>query len=318
MMIFPFFIHFRLSFLKDIWGLSDAFHVIFVYAWLVMGGGEGGGREPERGIIEVLASVYVCVWVSISLFPHTHNSKQPQFLHQFSFPLPLSLSIFSPHSLPLAHRSTIQVSPNWTCPPFTFPPPCCLSIHLPSFTLLPVFVLQSGSWRGPSGHGREGKPVRWSAAGRSSEARKKERLWCGAGFRIFHRNAKTQTSEQASFIRKKFAPNGHTVQQHTEYELEELWKLLTVWLTLLSVFFSVSVCACFQVIKVTKSNSHSRFHMSAGSSVCRRQVSDNYPLPWRRLTVHKHIIAHTAAPIRPLTLEYEVRPTLPLSHFTSF
>lgn len=69
--IFLSLIHFRLLLVSDVWGLSDAFHATFVYVWLAVGGWAvgWGGRGPERGIIEVRASVYVCVWVSISLFP---------------------------------------------------------------------------------------------------------------------------------------------------------------------------------------------------------------------------------------------------------
>lgn len=54
------------------------FHVVFVCVKLGRRGdwwGEVMG-EAERGPIEVLASVYVCVWVSLSpFFPPTHNSS---------------------------------------------------------------------------------------------------------------------------------------------------------------------------------------------------------------------------------------------------
>lgn len=167
--------------------------------------GEGEGWKPERGIIEVLASVYVCVWVSISLFPHSHNS--------FSF--------FTKPLLPLPHLSTIQDGPGWTCLPFTLPPmSCCLTVHLPTpvshlclccSLTLGMVCLDSEETENLSG-------------GRSSEAGKKSSpvVWHKLfGFSITER---WNPDVWASFIRKKVLPNGHKpIQNVTWWSLPSLF-----------------------------------------------------------------------------------------------
>lgn len=107
---------------------------------------------------------------------YTHNSER---LH------------FRCHACLLCHafpsRSTCLTPPP---PPsstikLTFPPPCCLCVHLPvgfspACVYAPVWLLPglSGS-RGGGG----GKAIRWDADGRSCKVVKKERLWsCHQGF----------------------------------------------------------------------------------------------------------------------------------------
>lgn len=156
---------YRLVFLCDVWRLSDAFPCHIYLCLETDERGEGWGLE--RGIIEVFASVYVCVWVSLSLLSITpitasHFILVTTLSRSPSFP-------FHPTCLPLSNsESTIQVSP-------TFPSPSLYTCQ--TFTLLPVFVRQSGFWRGPSGRRGRGKPIRWGADGRSFWAAKKERLW---------------------------------------------------------------------------------------------------------------------------------------------
>lgn len=156
---------YRLVFLCDVWRLSDAFPCHIYLCLETDERGEGWGLE--RGIIEVFASVYVCVWVSLSLLSITpitasHFILVTTLARSPSFP-------FHPTCLTLSNsESTIQVSP-------TFPSPSLYTCQ--TFTLLPVFVLQSGFWRSPSGRRGRGKPIRWGADGRSFWAAKKERLW---------------------------------------------------------------------------------------------------------------------------------------------
>lgn len=118
------------------------FHVIFVYAWLERRELRAEA-EPERGTIEVLASVYVCVWVSpLSLALSLSRSYSQQQAASLSSPHPsLLLSIFT-CLIPSHSQAQFKSDPTF---------PCSLFIHLPTFTLLPVFVLQSGSWSGQSG-----------------------------------------------------------------------------------------------------------------------------------------------------------------------
>lgn len=112
--------------------------------------------------------------------------RWPVFMFVSGFP-----SLFSPQS----HNSfsffseTLPTPPtlkyNSSRPGSTAPPPTTTSssrsrrpsVHLPTPSVPPVFVLRSDSWRAPSGRRGEGKPFRW--AGR------KERLWCSESFLFF-------------------------------------------------------------------------------------------------------------------------------------
>lgn len=125
--------------LCDVWSLSDAFPCAIC---LCLASDEGG-LEPERGIIEVLASVYVCVWVSISLvFPRTHSSK-PLHSRHYAF----SLSIFS-LSLYLARAFQLWKH-NLSQPNFPF---ALLSLYTPAnlcspaCVCAPVWVLAWSVW----------------------------------------------------------------------------------------------------------------------------------------------------------------------------
>lgn len=160
-----------------------------------------GGAESHRGESLKCRPMFMFVSGFPSLsFPSYPQQQAASVSSTYTLPLSLSsvclsVSIFSSHPF-LPHLSTIQVCPKRTCPAFRFflrrhrrP-----SIHLPTLTVPPVFVLQSGSWRGPSGHRREGKPVRW------------EELWgleerapvVQHGLLDFPSpSAETQTSEQA-------------------------------------------------------------------------------------------------------------------------
>lgn len=185
--------------LWDVRSLSDGLHVTFVYPWQGRGGEQGARERNHWSASQCLC---LCLGFPLSLFPlspTTASSFRPSST-------PRSLAITP--STPLKHNSSQrQQSPSSRHFPLHR-----LSVHLPTLTLPPVFVLQSGSRRGPSGCWGGGKPVRWSTAGRSSELQKKERLWYGLqDFPSERRNPDVC----ASFIEKEFALNAHTVQQHT-------------------------------------------------------------------------------------------------------
>ncbi|MEQ2317001.1 hypothetical protein AMECASPLE_038307 [Ameca splendens] len=100
------------------------FHLKFVYAQSEVKGSQ------KRGIIQVLASVYVCVWV------YTHNSER--LLFPPSFPLNSTCLVLS-H--PQDQFMSVQVSLN-----------PAESLHTcQSLLSCPMFVLQSGSWCSLSG-----------------------------------------------------------------------------------------------------------------------------------------------------------------------
>lgn len=99
---------------SKMYGACLMLSMLYLFMW-----GQGGvrSREPESGIIEVRASVYVCVWVSFSLFslvPTTASSFKlfTTPLSSFTFllvylssksvpvkPVPRSLSLYTPASL---------------------------------------------------------------------------------------------------------------------------------------------------------------------------------------------------------------------------
>lgn len=87
--------------------------------------GWGERRKPERGIIEVLASVYVCVWVSIALFslvattatvssPNPSPPPPPPTLRVQVFPSHVLLSDCPPAN---SKRPTCVCAPVWLLAP---------------------------------------------------------------------------------------------------------------------------------------------------------------------------------------------------------
>lgn len=151
---------YRLVFLCDVWRLSDAFPCHIYLCLETDERGEGWGLE--RGIIEVFASVYVCVWVSLSLLSIT-----PITASHFILVTTLSRSLahlLFPFTLPVSPSPTLKVQ--FKSAKLSLHPAVSL-YTCQTFTLLPVFVLQSGFWRGPSGRRGRGKPIRWGADGRS-------------------------------------------------------------------------------------------------------------------------------------------------------
>lgn len=91
----------------------------------------GAESQREKSLKYKPVFMFVSGFPSLSL-PRTHNSKQLQFLHH----TPPLFSLLSSPSFPLRIPPTpIQIGPNRTAPPFSFPTPCCLSIHLPTFTV---------------------------------------------------------------------------------------------------------------------------------------------------------------------------------------
>ena len=201
---------------------------------------------------------------SLSFFPQIHNSKQLHFFPPFSLPVSPP-----PPSLPCLYTPA--------------------SLYSPAFVCAPVWLLAWSVW-----------------TLRRRKTHQVERSWeelCGweergpvvraSGFSIGNPDV------CASFIRKAFGPNATTHIQNTNCrECVEMSEILTAWLP--QANSRLSVCAYVHVI-VTKLNWRFRFHISAGSSVFRGQVSDNYPVPCLFLFLHKHISTHTADPMRTLT-----------------
>lgn len=153
--------------------------------------GEAEGRKPERGVIEVLATVYVCVWVSISLFSLIATTA----------------SVSSPDpSLPLPHLSTIQAGPGWTRPPLHFPPDVLLSDctpanpECPTCVCAPVWLLAWSVWTARRRKTRQvgGAPM----AGKKRAPVVEHKLF---RFSIAKR---WNPDVWASFIRKKVLPSG--------------------------------------------------------------------------------------------------------------
>lgn len=246
---------YRLVFLCDVWRLSDAFPCHIYLCLETDERGEGWGLE--RGIIEVFASVYVCVWVSLSLLSITPITAS-HFILVTTLSRSLARSLarspsfpFHPTCLTLSNsESTIQVSP-------TFPSPCCLSIHLPNLyspacVCTPVWVLAWSVWTQ-----RKRKTYQ---VGRRWE----ELLSCiertpvvlVSGFSIG-----TQTSVQA-------LSGGSLLQMHMLCNNTDcFWeKKMCACLRTLSFFLFLSVHA---FVNVTKFNQHFRFHMSPECSVFR-------------------------------------------------
>lgn len=144
---------YRLVFLCDVWRLSDAFPCHIYLCLETDERGEGWGLE--RGIIEVFASVYVCVWVSLSLLSIT-----PITASHFILVTTLSRSLahlLFPFTLPVSPSPTLKVQ--FKSAQLSLHPAVSL-YTCQTFTLLPVFVLQSGFWRGLSGRRGRGKPIR--------------------------------------------------------------------------------------------------------------------------------------------------------------
>lgn len=143
------------------WLMLSVLH-LFMFSWL-------GGWPKTRKRNHWSASQCLCLCLG--------------FHRSFSL-VATTASVSSPSpSLPLPHLGTSVLSMS-----------CCLTVHLPTPSVPPVFVLQSDSWHRLSGQRGEGKPIRWEKLG----LERKERLWCSASFSDFPpKSAETQTSEQA-------------------------------------------------------------------------------------------------------------------------
>lgn len=163
---------YRLVFLCDVWRLSDA---SMSYLFML-----GNWRERwrvrfrKRNHWSVCQCLCLCLGFPLSPFHHTHNSKP---LHSRHYTLSLARSLahlLFPFTLPVSPSPTLKVQ--FKSAQLSLHPAVSL-YTCQTFTLLPVFVLQSGFWRGPSGRRGRGKPIRWGADGRSFWAAQKERLW---------------------------------------------------------------------------------------------------------------------------------------------
>ena len=143
---FPFSHSLQLAFLVEGGGAC----LIFSFFFFFLGGGWGGGGGGQRE--ESLKCEPVFMFVSG--FP-----SLPTTASSFSFfTTPLPLSIFSsPLSLPVSPRPTLKYN---SSRPQLSPHPAVSLYTCQPLLSLPVFVLQSGSRRGPSGRWGEGKPVR--------------------------------------------------------------------------------------------------------------------------------------------------------------
>lgn len=232
---------YRLVFLCDVWRLSDAFPCHIYLCLETDERGEGWGLE--RGIIEVFASVYVCVWVSLSLLSIT-----PITASHFILVTTLSRSLahlLFPFTLPVSPSPTLKVQ--FKSAKLSLHPAVSL-YTCQTFTLLPVFVLQSGFWRGPSGRRGRGKPIRCCI--------ERTPVVLVSGFSIG-----TQTSVQA-------LSGGSLLQMHMLCNNTDcFWeKKMCACLRTLSFFLFLSVHA---FVNVTKFNQHFRFHMSPECSVFR-------------------------------------------------
>lgn len=232
---------YRLVFLCDVWRLSDAFPCHIYLCLETDERGEGWGLE--RGIIEVFASVYVCVWVSLSLLSIT-----PITASHFILVTTLSRSLahlLFPFTLPVSPSPTLKVQ--FKSAQLSLHPAVSL-YTCQTFTLLPVFVLQSGFWRGPSGRRGRGKPIRCCI--------ERTPVVLVSGFSIG-----TQTSVQA-------LSGGSLLQMHMLCNNTDcFWeKKMCACLRTLSFFLFLSVHA---FVHVTKFNQHFRFHMSPECSVFR-------------------------------------------------
>lgn len=232
---------YRLVFLCDVWRLSDAFPCHIYLCLETDERGEGWGLE--RGIIEVFASVYVCVWVSLSLLSIT-----PITASHFILVTTLSRSLahlLFPFTLPVSPSPTLKVQ--FKSAQLSLHPAVSL-YTCQTFTLLPVFVLQSGFWRGLSGRRGRGKPIRCCI--------ERTPVVLVSGFSIG-----TQTSVQA-------LSGGSLLQMHMLCNNTDcFWeKKMCACLRTLSFFLFLSVHA---FVNVTKFNQHFRFHMSPECSVFR-------------------------------------------------
>lgn len=142
---------------------------LFMFSWL-----RGTPKTRERNHWSAGQCLCLCLGFHRSLFPRSHNCYS-----FFTEPLP------PPPPPPPTLRSK--------CSP---PMSCCLTVHLPTPSVPPVFVLRSDSWHRLSGRRGEGKPIRWE---KLWELGKKRAPVVRRGlFPVFHQQApKTQTSEQA-------------------------------------------------------------------------------------------------------------------------
>lgn len=193
---------YRLVFLCDVWRLSDAFPCHIYLCLETDERGEGWGLE--RGIIEVFASVYVCVWVSLSLLSITPITASHFILvTTLSRSLARSLTFFSlspylSHPLQLWKYNSSQ--PNF---PFTL-----LSLYTPAKPLLSCLCLYSSLGFGVVRLDAEEEENLSGGAQMGGAFELHRKNACGTGFRIFHWNPDVC----ASFIWRKFASNAHAVQ----------------------------------------------------------------------------------------------------------
>lgn len=212
-------------------------------------------KARKRNHWSVCQCLCLCLGFPLSPFPHTHNSKP---LHSRHYTLSLAYLLF-PFTLPVSPSPTLKVQ--FKSAQLSLYPAFSL-YTCQTFTLLPVFVLQSGFWRGPSGRRGGGKPIRWGADGRSFWAAKKERLWYWIqDFPLEPRRLCKLYLEEVCFKCTCCAITQTAFERRRCVLVCELFLYCA-----LSFFLFLSLHA---FVIVTKFNQHFRFHMSPGCSVFR-------------------------------------------------